>query len=665
MMCAFTVLLLRLLGIHPAAAAFSALTLLFAPQVLLDIAHSQINPVLSLTLLPVILYFAHLFMRQRLLLWFVVSVFMFTFQLLRGSAAVSIVTIVLLLIFTLINSIQRTKSNKILDLFLNSGFILVLLALGFVGAAYVLLPLSEFLRFADIVMSPLKIEPNDFLLFTYPTFNGEWAVGDNARVLYFGLLSLFLAGFLFLARRDPSTVLFGLVIIGLLIVGFVLPANLTTHGLPVVFGLLAGLGIHLLIQYQQRNKQRPSRWLDVYMLMFLGAVVAGCIFLFFNEPIFSRHILARIPLLTITRRHHFFHIVLLESAIAFVLIALAFLLVRLFLRSRMTPLTFIGGLLLLAISDFYRLNDHIQNTIQPTAVEMTPRMRQEMQNDPSFFRVFSSVDEPLKQFQSITGTTVSRLLIYHEFLEETGLNLPDSPWMHNPFFSKYARLISRAGEIVEQPIPVQNINPARVRFDRSVLDLLNVRYILCHSPIHDPLYPLLQSEGGLYLYKNLTALPRAFMVDSVYISPAGRATFDAMNEPAFDPRQVVFIEGMPPLDVSRADSNVVNIASYAPGLIQLQVQAQENAVLVLSEVYYPVGWTALIDQRPVTIYKANSLLRAVFVPQGRHSVEFRFLPKSFRNGVRISQLFSLLMVSGLGYGLYTFIKLKKRAEAKR
>ena len=47
---------------------------------------------------------------------------------------------------------------------------------------------------------------------------------------------------------------------------------------------------------------------------------------------------------------------------------------------------------------------------------------------------------------------------------------------------------------------------------------------------------------------------------------------------------------------------------------------------------------ARVDGREVPILQANYLFRAIRLPAGEHSVEFSYVPDSFRNGVIISAL---------------------------
>jgi uncharacterized membrane protein YfhO len=57
--------------------------------------------------------------------------------------------------------------------------------------------------------------------------------------------------------------------------------------------------------------------------------------------------------------------------------------------------------------------------------------------------------------------------------------------------------------------------------------------------------------------------------------------------------------------------------------------------LVLADSHYP-GWKAFVDGKQEVIRRANLFFRAVPLPAGNHTVEFRYEPRSFTIGLVIS-----------------------------
>ena len=78
-----------------------------------------------------------------------------------------------------------------------------------------------------------------------------------------------------------------------------------------------------------------------------------------------------------------------------------------------------------------------------------------------------------------------------------------------------------------------------------------------------------------------------------------------------------------------------NITSYENTKVAIEADSPSQGILFLSDTYYP-GWKAFIDGREVPVYRANYAFRAVVFPQGRHTVEFIYRPRSFFLGGAIS-----------------------------
>ena len=49
---------------------------------------------------------------------------------------------------------------------------------------------------------------------------------------------------------------------------------------------------------------------------------------------------------------------------------------------------------------------------------------------------------------------------------------------------------------------------------------------------------------------------------------------------------------------------------------------------VFSEVYFPWGWQATIDGKPVELGRVDYILRALPVPAGSHEIVMEFRPRS-------------------------------------
>jgi hypothetical protein len=79
------------------------------------------------------------------------------------------------------------------------------------------------------------------------------------------------------------------------------------------------------------------------------------------------------------------------------------------------------------------------------------------------------------------------------------------------------------------------------------------------------------------------------------------------------------------------------VISLERGLEQLRIEAEsaEEGTLIVADAFWP-GWEATVDGRPVSIFPADVLVRAVRWPAGRHVLEMRYRPPEVRTGVLLS-----------------------------
>ncbi len=196
--------------------------------------------------------------------------------------------------------------------------------------------------------------------------------------------------------------------------------------------------------------------------------------------------------------------------------------------------------------------------------------------------------------------------------------------------------------------------------NRNALSLLSTRYTVLPGVV--PGYePVLQDEQtGLVVAVDSSALPRAFLVDSVAVVADTDALVERIKDPATDLRRVALVTGPAPEGVSydalsgaAPDSGAVDVVMerFEPDEVVYRVQTDRPRLLVASEVYYPAGWTAQVGVEPVPIVQTDFLLRGVPVPAGEHIVTMRYRPETRAEGLLISWIATVLTYLGtLGLG---------------
>ena len=99
---------------------------------------------------------------------------------------------------------------------------------------------------------------------------------------------------------------------------------------------------------------------------------------------------------------------------------------------------------------------------------------------------------------------------------------------------------------------------------------------------------------------------------------------------------------------------------------QLIYQSKSNSaqLAVFSEIYYPKGWNVYIDGKKSNYFSADYLLRAMSIPAGIHTVEFRFEPASYALGEKISIASSvILLLFIIGFAVSQF-RIKNHPSTK-
>lgn len=169
------------------------------------------------------------------------------------------------------------------------------------------------------------------------------------------------------------------------------------------------------------------------------------------------------------------------------------------------------------------------------------------------------------------------------------------------------------------------------KYTNRALDLLGVSLIF--HPIPDTnqgwAYPvwedkernvLVYKDDKFHLYKNTQALPRASLFYNVEAIKNNKEIIKRFYSDDFDYRNILLLEE--PIEVKlKQGSGSAEIISYKPNNVRISVDTNNQAILFLSDNYYP-GWKAKVNNKDTKVYRANYTFRAVVVPKGKSIVEF-------------------------------------------
>ena len=156
------------------------------------------------------------------------------------------------------------------------------------------------------------------------------------------------------------------------------------------------------------------------------------------------------------------------------------------------------------------------------------------------------------------------------------------------------------------------------------------------------------------VYANEHALPRVFVASAQRLVPDASAALAAVTAPDFDARTAVVTER--PLEgLARTADRVPNAAgearlrSYQAERVIVQASTRQPGMLVLTDTHAP-GWEVEVDGEPATVHRIDYLLRGVSLSPGRHRVEFRYRPASWRAGWIITLVTAVGLLATAAFG---------------
>lgn len=164
-------------------------------------------------------------------------------------------------------------------------------------------------------------------------------------------------------------------------------------------------------------------------------------------------------------------------------------------------------------------------------------------------------------------------------------------------------------------------------------------------------------SNDFFIYRNKTALERAFAVPEVTFVSSEEDARKEMLTPGFNPRQeTVFVaKSSPSLDCGRYSNVQVQVEERTNKKVRVTIDSDGCGALVVSDLYYP-GWKVYQNGKETELYQANYAFRGVIFEEGTTTVEFRYESFTVNLGVAVS------LFSGFGFifGLWFYRKKKSQ-----
>lgn len=177
----------------------------------------------------------------------------------------------------------------------------------------------------------------------------------------------------------------------------------------------------------------------------------------------------------------------------------------------------------------------------------------------------------------------------------------------------------------------------------QVLNMLNAKYIIGQNP----------QDGQPVLMPNPGAYGPVWLVKNIKLVADDVAEIQAIGVINLKDTAIVKQEFGKSLTQPQWDSAAsIRLSKFDNDVMTYAFNSQSPQFAVFSEVYYPYGWNAYIDNKKVEYVKADYVLRGLSIPAGTHTIEFRFEPTMIKKANSLSFIGSWLVLLFILVGFF-------------
>jgi uncharacterized membrane protein YfhO len=126
-------------------------------------------------------------------------------------------------------------------------------------------------------------------------------------------------------------------------------------------------------------------------------------------------------------------------------------------------------------------------------------------------------------------------------------------------------------------------------------------------------------------------------------------------------REAVMSEEYLPENFNLSDGEV-SLVEYRPNYLRYEAQSDGDALVVFSEIFTKQGWRVTIDGVEARPLRADYILRAVEMPAGKHTIEWRYRAPNWALVEGIAMAFSVAVLAGFILTLLYFIRNAQRQK---
>ena len=252
----------------------------------------------------------------------------------------------------------------------------------------------------------------------------------------------------------------------------------------------------------------------------------------------------------------------------------------------------------------------------------------------------------------IVQTEADRAILRDPELGFRVLNLTVSPfndattsYFHRSVGGYHGAKLARYQDLIERYLS---------SMDEGVLDMLNTRYVIQYD----------QTNGRPTAYLRQTANGAAWFVDGIVDVSTPHEEIDALGYTDLKTTAVINTDEFGNTLPTAGGKGEIRLTEYRPNYLKYQYTADAPALAVFSEIYFNDGWEAFIDGKEAHYLRADYVLRAMELPAGTHTVEWRFRAPHWTLIEGITLVSSLAILGGLLVTVILVLRHERRQKTQ-
>lgn len=312
------------------------------------------------------------------------------------------------------------------------------------------------------------------------------------------------------------------------------------------------------------------------------------------------------------------------------LIAIAIVLIGLFIKQKLNRVILLAGLVVLSSFDLLSVASRYLNG--DSFVESS-----------DFESNFNPSEATL---QILKDPDHANFRVFNQMAGDPLLSDFETPYHLNAIGGYHPAILGLYNDIIDNQLSKGNM---------QVFDMLNTKYFIVQNP----------QTGKPMVQLNPDAFGNCWLVKGIKYVPNADAEMDALDSTHLkdtaivDKRYQSQIKESPVWD----SSAYIKLKQNLNDKIDYVFHSTTPQFAVLSEVYYPLGWDAFIDGKKAGYVKTDYVLRGMYVPAGDHEIEFRFEPKSVSTGRTITIISNTIVFLSMIIAIAFYIRRKQKPDA--